>query len=88
MKSNPVVIGAAREAIAAPNRLTRKEFTMKRHSLPPGARAFVAFIGAVVLALLAAVLLLLPDVAVQSADSMPHGLTGLDQILSSSFLRH
>ena len=59
---------------------------MKRHSLPPGARALVAFIGTVVLAVLAAVSLLMPDVAVQSVDSMSNGLTGLDQILSTSFL--
>lgn len=63
-----------------------KDFTMKRHSLPPGARALIAFIGTVVLAVLAAVSSLMPDVAVQSVDSMSHGLTGLDQILSSSFL--
>jgi len=61
---------------------------MKRHSLPPGARALVAFIGTVVLAVLAAVSLLMPDVAVQSVDSMSNGLTGLDQILSTSFLDH
>ena len=61
---------------------------MKRHFLPPGARALVAFIGTVVLAVLAAVSLLMPDVAVQSVDSMSNGLTGLDQILSASFLDH
>jgi len=48
----------------------------------------IAFIGTVVLAVLAAVSLLMPDVAVQSVDSMSHGLTGLDQILSTSFLDH
>ena len=37
---------------------------------------------------LAAVSLLMPDLAVQSVDSMSNGLTGLDQILSTSFLDH
>ncbi|WP_298208650.1 hypothetical protein [Acidovorax sp.] len=57
---------------------------MKRHSLPPGARALAAFIATVVLAVLAAVALLMPDVAVQAVDSMlllP--TTGLNEILSA-----
>ncbi|MBT9512069.1 MAG: hypothetical protein IV104_06960 [Acidovorax sp.] len=62
---------------------------MKRHSLPPGARALAAFIGTVVLAVLAAVALLMPDVAVQSVDSMLLLPTlGLDEILSTRFVDH
>ena len=49
---------------------------MKRHSLPPGARALVAFIGTVVLAVLAAVSLLMPDVAVQSVTRCRTGSRG------------
>ena len=63
---------------------------MKRRPLSPAARALAAFIGTVVLAVLAAVSLLLPDVAVQSVDSMsrlPTGL-GLDQILFSPFSKN
>ena len=52
--------------------LDDEDFIMKRHSLPPGARAVAAFLGTVVLALLAAVTVLMPDVAVQSVDSMLH----------------
>lgn len=61
---------------------------MKRHSLPPGARAVVAFVGTVVLAVLAAVSVLMPDVAVQSVDSMLHLPAGLDEILSNGFVSH
>ena len=57
---------------------------MKRHPLPPGARALVAFVGTVVLAVLAAASLLTPDVAVQSVDSMALLPNGLDQILPTS----
>jgi len=57
---------------------------MKRHPLPPGARALAAFAGTVVLALLAAASLLTPDVAVQSVDSMALLPNGLDQILPTS----
>lgn len=57
---------------------------MKRRPLPPGARALVAFVGTVVLAVLAAASLLTPDVAVQSVDSMSLLPNGLDQILPTS----
>ncbi len=58
---------------------------MKRHPMTPGARAIFAFAGTVVLAVLAAVSLLMPDVTVQSVDSMSMLPTGLDQILPASF---
>ncbi|KZT17197.1 hypothetical protein A1D30_06140 [Acidovorax sp. GW101-3H11] len=61
---------------------------MKRHPLPPGTRAVAAFLGTVVLAVLAAVTVLMPDVAVQSVDSMLHLPAGLDEILSSGFVSH
>lgn len=62
--------------------LTRnKGFTMKRHPWTPGTRALAGFAGTVVLALLAAASLLMPDITVQSVDSMPHLPSGLDQIL-------
>ncbi|KRD23873.1 MULTISPECIES: hypothetical protein [Acidovorax] len=59
---------------------------MKRHPLTPGTRALAAFAGTVVLAVLAAASLLMPDVTVQSVDSMSLLPSGLDQILPSSFL--
>lgn len=43
---------------------------MNRHHFRPGTRAIAAFTVTVVLSVLAAVLGLLPDFAVQSADSM------------------
>ncbi|RYH00100.1 MAG: hypothetical protein EON58_01375 [Alphaproteobacteria bacterium] len=58
---------------------------MKRHPMTPGARAIFAFAGTVVLAVLAAVSLLMPDVTVQSVDSMSMLPNGLDQILPASF---
>jgi len=57
---------------------------MKRHPITPGTRALAAFAGTVVLAVLAAASLLMPDVTVQSADSMPLLPSGLDQILAPS----
>lgn len=62
-----------------------KGSTMKRHPMTPGARAVFAFAGTVVLAVLAAVSLLMPDVTVQSVDSMSMLPNGLDQILPASF---
>lgn len=59
---------------------------MKRHPWTPGTRALVAFAGTVVLAVLAAASLLMPEVAVQSVDSMPLLPSGLDQILATSFV--
>lgn len=56
---------------------------MKRPPLTPGARAFAAFAGTIVLAVLAA--LVTPDVAVQSADAMSLLPGGIDQILPDSF---
>lgn len=61
--------------------LPTKESTMKRHPLPPGTRAVAAFAGTVVLAVLAAASLLMPDVTVQSADSISMLPNGLEQIL-------
>lgn len=57
---------------------------MKRHPLTPGTRALAAFAGTVVLAVLAAASLLMPDATVQSVDSMPLLPSGLDQIFPSS----
>jgi hypothetical protein len=57
---------------------------MKRRPLKSGTRALAAFTGTVVLALLAAASLLMPDVTVQSVDSMPLLPSGLDQLLLSS----
>lgn len=57
---------------------------MKRRSLTPGTRALFRFAATVVLAVLAAASLLMPDVAVQSVDSMSLLPNGLDQILPTS----
>jgi len=54
---------------------------MKRHPWKPGTRALAGFTGTVVLALLAAASLLVPDITVQAVDSMPQLPSGLDQIL-------
>jgi hypothetical protein len=59
---------------------------MKRRPLTPGTRALAAFTGTVVLALLAAASLLMPEVTVQSVDSMPLLPGGLDQLLLSGIL--
>ncbi|MCE1194261.1 MAG: hypothetical protein LWW96_19115 [Acidovorax sp.] len=56
---------------------------MKRPPSTPGTRALAAFAGTVVLAVLAAASLLMPDVAVQSVDSMPLLPSGLDQMLTA-----
>lgn len=58
---------------------------MKRHVFTPEARPLAAFIGTVVLAVLAAVLVLIPDTAVQSVDSMSHLPTGWDDLLTTRF---
>jgi hypothetical protein len=58
---------------------------MKRHPWTPGTRALAGFAGTVVLALLAAASLLMPDITVQSVDSMPHLPSGLDQILLANW---
>lgn len=60
---------------------------MKRRPWTPGTRALAAFTGTVVLALLAAASLLMPDVTVQSADSMPLLPGGLDKILFSGIFK-
>ena len=57
---------------------------MNRSHFQPGTRALVAFPVTVVLAVVAAVLGLLPDIAVQSADSMTHLPHQLDQLLPTS----
>ena len=59
---------------------------MKRHVLSPGMRPLAAFLGTVVLAVLAAVLVLMPDATVQSVDSMSHLPAGWDDLLSTRFL--
>ncbi|MFT4242676.1 MAG: hypothetical protein QM569_10375 [Acidovorax sp.] len=56
---------------------------MKRHPIPAETRALAAFVGTVVLALLAAVSQLTPEVAVQSVDSVPQLPSGLDELLLS-----
>lgn len=58
---------------------------MNRHKPQPGTRAIVAFTATVVLSVLAAVVGLLPDVAVQSADSISHLPNHLDQLLPTGF---
>lgn len=63
-----------------------KDIAMKRHPLPPGMRALAAFIGAVVLAVLAAASVMTPDIAVQSADSTAMLPNALDQILPANLL--
>jgi hypothetical protein len=57
---------------------------MNHHHAPPGTRAIAAFTLTVVLALLAAVLGLLPDFVVQSVDSMTRLPNELDQLLPTS----
>ncbi|WP_409883483.1 hypothetical protein [Acidovorax sp.] len=54
---------------------------MKHRSLSPRARALVTFLGTVVLALLASMALLTPDVAGPAVDSLTALPSGLDQIL-------
>ena len=49
-------------------------------------RALAAFVGTVVLAVLASASLLMPDVTVQSADSMPLLPSGLNQLVDTSFV--
>ena len=49
-------------------------------------RALAAFAGTVVLAVLASASLLMPDVTVQSADSMPLLPSGLNQLVDTSFV--
>ena len=55
---------------------------MKPKSFPPGMRALIAFAGTVLLALVAVVSLLAPEITVQSADSLPHLANGIGQMLS------
>ena len=54
---------------------------MKHRPLSPRARALVTFLGTVVLALLASIALLTPDVARPAVDSLTALPSGLDQIL-------
>ena len=56
---------------------------MKPKPFPPGMRALIAFAGTVLLALVAVVSLLAPEITVQSADSLPHLANGLGQMLSA-----
>ena len=64
---------------------TTQEITMKNHSVSPATRALLAFVGTVLLALLAAVSLLAPDITAQSADSLSRLPSGLDQMLVTGF---
>lgn len=57
---------------------------MKHHSFSPGARSLAAFLSTVVLAVLASVALLTPDVAVPSVDSLAQLPDGLDQLLPTN----
>ena len=54
---------------------------MKQRHLSPSARALLSFLGTVVLAVLASMALLTPDVAVPAVDSMTAVPNGLAQIL-------
>ena len=58
---------------------------MKRHAVSPATRALLAFVGTVLLAVLAAVSFLAPDVTAQSADSLSRLPSGLDQMLLTGF---
>jgi hypothetical protein len=58
---------------------------MKFHHLPPRARAVAAFVVTVVLAFLAAATVLMPDITVQSVDSMVRLPGGVEQILTQGF---
>ncbi|EJE51010.1 hypothetical protein PMI14_04341 [Acidovorax sp. CF316] len=58
---------------------------MKFHHLPPRMRAVAAFVVTVVLAFLAAAALLMPDIMVQSVDSMVRLPGGVEQILTQGF---
>ena len=59
---------------------------MKRRPHTTRFRALAAFAGTVVLAALAAASLLMPDVTVQSADSLPLLPSGLNELVDTSFL--
>ena len=59
---------------------------MKRRHLPPGMRAFVAFAGTVILALLAAVSVLDPDIGLRSADSTRLSPGSLDVLLPAGLI--
>lgn len=52
---------------------------MKHPLCTPGSRALLGFIAAVILAVLAAASLLLPDIAVPSVDAMHQLPAGLDE---------
>lgn len=58
---------------------------MKFHQLPRRMRSAAAFVVAVVLAFLAAAVTLMPDVTVQSADSLVRMPGGVEQILTQGF---
>lgn len=54
---------------------------MKHRTLSPSMRALVTFVGTVVLAVLASLTLLTPDVAGPAVDSLTALPSGLEQIL-------
>lgn len=60
---------------------------MKRHSFTPGTRALIAFVGTVLMALLAAASLLAPEITAQSADSLSHLPAGLDQMMNNGLIK-
>ena len=80
LKSHPSAIEADWAVIVAPAPIF-EDSSMKHRSLSPRARALVTFLGTVVLALLASMALLTPDVAGPAVDSLTALPNGLDQIL-------
>ena len=86
LKSYPTAIEAVWVAIGPPalHFFLRKDTSMKHHSFSPGARSLAAFLSTVVLAVLASVALLTPDVAVPSVDSLAQLPDGLDQLLPTN----
>lgn len=58
---------------------------MKSHPLPRRKHPVAAFVVTIVLAVLAAAALLMPDVMVQSVDSMVRLPGGVEQILTQGF---
>ena len=58
---------------------------MKSHQLPRRKRPVAAFVVTVVLAFLASAALLMPDIMVQSVDSMVRLPGGVEQIITQGF---
>jgi len=87
LKSHPSAIEADWVVIVAPAPHLQKESSMKHRHLSPSARALFTFLGTVVLALLASMALLTPDVAVPAVESMTAIPSGLDQILPTGLFK-